>query len=145
MQRQPKTIADAANLLSISELLTTTIRTIVNEWAKEHRTQNAGVAKSDEGAASAILPTSELHEAQRRILAITGALIELVSEPSNRVQEVACQYWESRALYIVAERRIPDVLVAAGEKGLSTEELSGVTKIECLKLGKYAAAQLFIS
>jgi len=59
-----------------------------------------------------------------------------VSEPPSRIIEVACQYWESRALYIAAERRIPDLLADVGEGGLSSKELGAKTGIEHLKLCK---------
>jgi hypothetical protein len=43
---------------------------------------------------------------------------------------------ESRALYIAAERKIPDILAEAGEKGLAIQTLAEKTGIEYRKLGK---------
>ncbi|KAL9034022.1 MAG: hypothetical protein Q9214_007235, partial [Letrouitia sp. 1 TL-2023] len=71
---------------------------------------------------------------QRTILAITGALTELVSEAPSRVNEVTSQFWESRALAIAAERRIPDLLKDAGEEGIDVQEIANSTGIEGLKL-----------
>lgn len=129
MERPQKTLADAAQLLQLSELLSTNVRIVIDEWAKEQRPQ-----ASNDGASPASLPSHKLHEAQRTLLAITGSLTELVAEPSLRIFEVACQHWESRALYIAAERRIPDLLAEAGADGVSAKQLASRTGIEYLKL-----------
>lgn len=78
---------------------------MVQEWAEE---QKPGT--SNDGAPPDILPSRRLYEAQRTLIALTGTLTELVAEPSLRILEVGCQYWESRALFIACERRIPDLL-----------------------------------
>jgi hypothetical protein len=133
MERPPKTPADAVHLLQLSELLISSARTVVDEWAKESCTSSETAGLPGD-IAPHILPTPKLHEAQRRILAIAGSLTALASEPHSRIIEVACQYWESRALYLAAERRIPDMLAAAGDKGLSGSELGEKTGVEALKL-----------
>ena len=129
MERSPKSTLDAANLLKVSELLTKTIRTVVEEWSLE---------SSGKCGAPKVLPSRTLHDAQRTILAICGSLIENVSEPPVRVLEVACQYWESRALYIAAERRIPDLLSTpeAKENGISALALGKETGLEQQKLSR---------
>lgn len=129
MERTRRSLTDAANLLSITDLLNRSIRTVIDEWAKE------SVGLPGTNGSPKILPSHELHQAQRTILAICGTLTELVAEPASRVIEVACGYWESRALYIAAERRIPDLLSRAGEGGMSAKELGKVTGIESAKLG----------
>lgn len=135
MDRSPKTLTDAAQLLQLCDLLSSNVRTVINEWAKEHQ-PNARIGTSTDGGSPQKLPSHSLHEAQRTILAITGSLTELVSEPSLRILEVGCQYWESRALYIAAERRIPDRLHNAGDDGVSAKELGAMTGIEHGKLGE---------
>lgn len=141
MERKPKSLSDAIHLLQLSELLTTSVRTVIDEWAKEtySPTSGIGTSQSIDGGTPHILPSHTLHEAQRTILAIAGSLVELVSEPHSRIIELACQYWESRALYIVAERRIPDILAAAGDAGVSAAELGEKTGIESLKLCMFSA------
>ncbi|KAL9038899.1 MAG: hypothetical protein Q9180_002852 [Flavoplaca navasiana] len=124
MDRPPKTLADAVNLLRTCELLTAAVRTVVDEWAKEAQSPSAS------------LPSQDLHEAQRTVLAATGILTELVSEPQSRVVEVACQYWESRALAVATERRIPDLLATAGTVGASAKDLGSKTGIEHRKLSR---------
>ena len=132
MERSPKTALDAANLLETSELLTETVRTVVEEWSLE-----SSAKRSSDGAPK-VLPSRTLHDAQRIILAICGTLIEYVSEPPVRVLEVACQYWESRALYIAAERRISDLLSTpeAKKNGISALKLGEATGIEQQKLSR---------
>ena len=130
MSRPLKTLADAAQLLQVGELISTNIRSVIDAWAKESKAENDN---SPDGSTN-VLPSHQLHQAQRTLLASVGALTELVSEPSIRVIEVACQFWESRALYITAERRIPDLLAQAGARGLEVKELGEATGIEHRKL-----------
>lgn len=135
MDRFHKTLVDAAQLLQLSELISSNVRIVIDEWAKEYQS-NARTGTSTDGGSPQKIPSRRLHEAQRTILAVTGSLTELVSEPSVRILEVSCQYWESRALYIAAERRIPDRLHDAGDDGLTTKELGAMTGIEDAKLGR---------
>lgn len=132
MERFPKSLPDAVRLLQLADLLKNSAQTIVDEWARETQTI-AGSRKTKDDRPN-ILPSRKLHDAQRTVLAITGSLTELVAEPYSRIQEVGCQYWESRALYIVAERRIPDLLDEAGEEGMDIQDIGKKTGIEYLKL-----------
>lgn len=134
MQRQPKSVKDASQLLQLIDLLSTTGRQIIDEWSKESERPDMIVP---------ILPSRELHEMQRTVLAAAGSLIEMVSEPSSRLVEVSLQYFEARALHIAAERRIPDLLSSAHARrdrghgaGLSIKEISNATGIESFKLCK---------
>lgn len=134
MSRVIKSLADGVRLLQVSHLLTQNIQIVLQEWAAE---QKAGA--SNDGAPPDILPSRRLYEAQRTLLALTGTLTELIVEPSLRIMEVGCQYWESRALFIACERRIPDLLAAPGVNsaiGVSTRQLSEMTGIERLKLDR---------
>ena len=134
MARQMKTLTDGARLLQLSEILTTNIQTVISEWAKEYQPH-----ASNDGAPPASLPSRKLYEAQRTLLALTGTLTELIAEPSLRILEVGCQYWESRALYIAAERRIPDLLAAEGATpdGVHVDKIGTGTGIESMKLCKW--------
>lgn len=128
MQRQPKSIKDASQLLQLIDLLSITGRQIVDEWSKESEMPPS------------LLPSRELHEMQKIVLAAAGSLIEVVSDPGDRLIEVATQYLEARALHIAAERRIADLLASAKASdgdhgaGLSIKEISNATGIEHLKL-----------
>ena len=134
MSRPTKSLSDAAQLLQLSDLFTTNVRTVIKEWAKE---QEANA--SNDGASPDMLPSLRLYEAQRTLLALTGKLTELIAEPSLRIMEVGCQYWESRALFIACERRIPDILAASEESaqlGVSVDRLGKQTGIEADKLSR---------
>ncbi|KKA24443.1 O-methyltransferase [Rasamsonia emersonii CBS 393.64] len=132
MERFPRSSPDAESLLQLVDLLKQSANTVIEEWKKEDFTKGKGGSQDT----PAVLPSHRLHQAQRTILAITGALVELVAEPYSRIQEVGCQYFESRALFIAAERRIPDLLAEAGESGLEIDQLAAKTGIEASKLAR---------
>lgn len=137
MERFPKTAEDATKLIQLADLLKQSALTVVEEWKKEDFSQTGPSNSFSSQDTAAVLPNARLHQAQRTILAATGAITELVVEPYSRVQEVGCQYFESRALFIAAERRIPDLLAdAGGDEGLDVETLAQKTGIEAAKLCK---------
>lgn len=127
MQRQPKIIQDAVQLLQVAELVSTTARTIIEEWSKE----SAGIEEL-----AGVLPSHKLYEAQRILLAATGKITELVVEPSSRLIEVSSQYFEARALHIAAEKRVADFLADAGNTGRTVKDLGHATGLELLKICK---------
>lgn len=138
MRRQPKSVKDTFQLLQLTDLLSVTGRRIIEEWSKESERPN-----EDEGSSlSTILPSRELYEMQKIVLAAAGSLIELVAEPTSRLLEVSTQYFEARALHLAAERRIPDLLSSTRARnedqgeGLSIKEIANATGIEPLKLGE---------
>lgn len=136
MERHSKTLADVKELLQIKELFNTTINTVIDEWTNESSNFTAGSTTN-------FLPSHELYQAQRTILAIAGKLTELISEPCSRILEVACQYWECRALSIAAERRIPDLLAAKGMDGVDVKVLAEKTDIETAKLCQFRLCLYF--
>ncbi|KAK1143900.1 hypothetical protein N8T08_006015 [Aspergillus melleus] len=85
--------------------------------------------------ASNTTPPWDFYEAQRTIISATGALLELVSDPSMRLMEYSGQYWESRALAIAVAKRVPDLLAAADE-GVPLGEIATKTGVETGKLGR---------
>ncbi|KAL2869086.1 O-methyltransferase tpcA [Aspergillus lucknowensis] len=125
----PRTIADAARLLELSDLISRTARVIIDEWATETP------AEPEAGSASNIASTT-LFNAQKTLLSASGLLTELVSDPSSRLLEVSSQYNEARALHIVAELRVPDVIANTKSQQATIEELSEATGIEKRKLGR---------
>lgn len=134
MPRETKTIQDAAQLLQLTQLISATALDIINEWSGE------GTEKSlanGSGGSSDLLPSQSLYDAQQKMLAAAGKLTELVAEPSSRIIELGCQYWESRALLVAADKRIPDLLARAGDRGMTAEEIGKATGIEHLKLCKH--------
>lgn len=125
MPRQTKSISDAVQLIQTADLITKAAQTVISEWSKEAEalhSQDLANGTSGNGHNSS-LQSHALYDAQRIILAATGKLTELVSDPSIRI------------LYIAAERRVADILAAAGdEKGKHVSEISKEAKIESRKL-----------
>ena len=130
MERLPHTPQDADELLRLSDLLREAALTVKEEWAKEDFS-----SKDDSVDNARILPSHNLWNAERTIEAVSGALVELVAEPHQRIQQILAEFMESRALFIAAERRIPDLLAKAGPEGLDIQIISEKTQIERRKLG----------
>lgn len=137
MERLPRRTQDAEKLLQLSDLLRQAALTVKEEWALEDfsTATTDGKDKINKDAAC-LLPSRKLWEAERTIEAVSGALVELVAEPHQRIQQVLAEYMESRALFIVAERRIPDLLAKCGDKGLDVATLAAKTGIETRKLAR---------
>jgi hypothetical protein len=131
MERLPHTPKDADELLRLSALLQEAALTIKDEWAKEDFSQ-----QDDSKDNARILPSHKLWNAERTIEAVTGALVELVAEPHQRIQQILAEFMESRALFIAAERKIPDLLNEAGPDGMDIQTIAEKTGIERRKLGK---------
>ena len=123
----PRSVADAEQLLALSEIISKNARIMISEWAKNP----IDIPDTKDGIA---LPTHELYQARREILSAAGMLTEMVAEPQHRLQEVSSQYFESRALHIAAEHRIPDILKGHDKEGVSVEDISAKTGIESKKL-----------
>jgi len=131
MERLPHTPKDANELLRLSDLLREAALTIKDEWAKED------FSHQDESKdSSRILPSHKLWNAERTVEAVTGSLLELVAEPHQRIQQILAEFMESRALFIAAERRIPDLLNGAGPDGMDIQSIAEKTGIERRKLGE---------
>ncbi len=143
MNRPLPTVTQKSQLLKLSELLSTTVHTIVEEWGLEREVSASSTSPSTDDLSSSspstapALPSPRLYEAQRTIAAIAGKLTELVSEPSARVIEIGCQYWETRALYVAVERRVPDLLAEGDGMGMRIGDIAGRTGIEERKLGRW--------
>lgn len=116
------TLSDAHMLLQLLDITHDSVHKIIGEWAKE--------SKED------TLPSHQLFEARRRVIAATGNLVELVSSPSSRLLEVSSQYNEARCLHIAAALRIPDLLDKGGKDGVSMEDVAKNVGIEKRKLGE---------
>ncbi|EOD45656.1 putative o- protein [Neofusicoccum parvum UCRNP2] len=82
------------------------------------------------------LPAKPLFDAQRALLSAAGKLTELVSQPSIRILEVSSQYFESRCLHIVADKRVPDILADAGDAGVHVDRISKTVGVEPRKMSR---------
>lgn len=120
----------AANLDDVSRQLLQLSGLIQTSVANYVSLKNS-VSEKNEGS----LPSKPLFDAQRALLAAAGMLTELVSVPENRLLEVSSQYFEARALHIVADKRVPDIL-ASNKEGVDIQTLASAVNIEPRKLCK---------
>ena len=118
------TIEEANQLLQLLDITQKAVHIVVAEWQKQPPSSNQNTD----------LPSRELFDARRTVIAATGKLVELVASPSESLIEVTSQYNESRCLHIVTALRVPDLLAKAGESGLAIEKLSADVGIETRKL-----------
>ncbi|KAI4098278.1 MAG: hypothetical protein LQ339_006537 [Xanthoria mediterranea] len=132
MECHPRSPEAADKLLLLADLLRNAALTVKDEWAEE---DFSAPAVQD---TARILPSPRLWEATRTIESISGALVELVCETDQRVQQVLLQFFESRALFIAAERQIPDLLAqAAGPApGVDIDAIAAKTGIHAGKLSR---------
>lgn len=110
-------------LLKLGELIQNTIALYVEK-------------KKSPDAQNVLVPPKDLFDAQRSLLAAAGALTELISDPRARLLEVGLQYFEARALHIITDKRIADILAKNGDGGIEIKALSVATGIESAKLCK---------
>lgn len=111
-------------LLELGSLIQSSIRNYIDTYRNVEKTENV----------EDCLPTRAAFDAQRMLLSAAGKLTELVSEPRARLLEVSSQYFEARALHIIADRRIADLLATAGEDGFEIWKLENSVGIEGRKL-----------
>ncbi|KAF2836623.1 O-methyltransferase A [Patellaria atrata CBS 101060] len=105
----------------------------------EHDDSSSGTLKQIEKSSqlgSEEFPTKEIFDVQRNLLAAAGKLTELVSSPSNRLLEVSSQYFEARALHVVVDKRVADILNAAHGGCMGIETLATRVGIEPGKLSR---------
>lgn len=86
MDRLPRTADEADKLITLSNLLRDAALTVKEEWTKE---DFSGPAVQE---TVRIMPSARLWEASKTIEAISGSLVELVSEPCQRIQQVLTQF-----------------------------------------------------
>ncbi|KAL7621041.1 hypothetical protein AAE478_008353 [Parahypoxylon ruwenzoriense] len=117
-----------AKLRQIVALITQASETIITEWEN-----NTAAAESLQGVQ---LPSHSFFNAQRTLLAAAGSVEELVSDPSTRLLSLSTQYFESRALHIAAEHRVPDILHNHSDQGVHVSVIAKKIGIEEQKLSR---------
>jgi hypothetical protein len=123
MSPPAKQSPDPAALLQLSNLISTTTASLIS-------------ALSDSTPSDSTIPSTEVYNHQQTLISATAMLSSLISDPRVRLIEISIQYIESRALHIVVEKRVPDLLAKGGENGVHITELAKSVGIEALKLGK---------
>ncbi|KAI5925278.1 S-adenosyl-L-methionine-dependent methyltransferase [Camillea tinctor] len=120
--------ADVAKLLELVSLVNKASEAVISCWENGNST-----AETVEGVQ---LPSHDLFNAQRTILAALGSIEELVSDPSHRLLGFAMQYVESRALQVAAEHRLADMLQQYEGTGLHIAQISQKSGIDQDKLAR---------
>lgn len=130
----PSDVPDrVATLRSLIRLLNEASETVIREWEAE----DAQVAIQDT-LTKAKVPSRELFDAQRTLVGACNMCIDIVDDPFNRIYDINLSVATSRALYIVIEAGIPDILddVNARE-GVSVSEISHRTTVNEADMGSY--------
>ncbi|KAH8090989.1 S-adenosyl-L-methionine-dependent methyltransferase [Cristinia sonorae] len=123
--------AKIATLRAAIQLLNTSSETVIAEWLKEAQSPSP---KQSDGSS---VPSHELHNARRTMVGAMGVCGDLVQDPRARLMEMALGFYEPRALHVVAEAKVADILdEGEHEKGVSIEELSRKTGIKDHKLAR---------
>lgn len=108
-------LENSRKLLQLGSLIQSTIQNFVPLERQERK--KPGTQIRAPGGGGAAEGRSSMFGG--RCLPAAGTLTELlVSEPQNRLAEVGAQHWDPRALYIVVDRRVSDLLSQSGEQGL---------------------------
>ncbi|KAI1261349.1 S-adenosyl-L-methionine-dependent methyltransferase [Xylariaceae sp. FL1019] len=108
------------------------LRSLIQSAISEYISLKSASSKGNTSS----LPAKPLFDSQRTLLAAAGLLTELVSEPQTRLLEVSSQYFEARALHIVADKRIPDIIAEHGNVGVDIGTLASIVGIESRKLSR---------
>ncbi|KAI5302094.1 hypothetical protein KEM55_001311, partial [Ascosphaera atra] len=116
----------AKELLQTLEITKASVEGIVAEWEKS--------PPKDDDPHSETLPSQELFESTRRLLAASGKFVELTADPSYRLTQLTSQYFEARCLHTLVSMQVPNILATAGDDGMDIEELSAKSGIEARKL-----------
>ena len=115
-------------LLALVDLVTKASHTVIEEWRKESAQPSIN---------STQLPSWDMYNAQRTIIAACGAFSELVQDPRRRLMEVVTGYSESRAMHIALQLRFADVLARldpSGANGVHIDALAAEVGIHPTKL-----------
>lgn len=134
----------AQKLKDVVSLLSSAADTVIEQWALEddQNDQDKATVGGDRGPA---LSSKELYDARRIILAATGTLTELVDEPQTLLMKISTLFYESRALHITAEHRIPDILDKATNQqdGVHVDDIGKEIGLDSVKLGPLLSTYIY--
>ncbi|KAH9829165.1 S-adenosyl-L-methionine-dependent methyltransferase [Rhodofomes roseus] len=120
----------AQTLRSLVQLLVNTSEVVIKEWEAEEQHP-----QPDDHLASS-LPSHQLFEARRIIVAACGMCVDLVEDPRIRLQELSETFALSQAFDTTVRAGVPDILAEAMPRSgsVSAAELSQRTGIDEKKL-----------
>ncbi|CCM06332.1 uncharacterized protein FIBRA_08585 [Fibroporia radiculosa] len=118
----------AETLRSLIRILVDASETIIKQWEAEDQPYLPGPVTGE-------VPSHELFEARRIILGACDMCADLVQDPLERLSEISFSYFSARALHIVAEARVFDILAEADpSSGMDIQDISHLTGINAGKL-----------
>lgn len=123
MERQPKSLTDAVNLLRTCELLTAAVHTVIA--SRDPQPSKPGALRS---ATNCLGSYRHPHPVGFR-----------ATKQSRRSRRPVLGEPRPRGGCTVVERRIPKLLVTAGTAGASAEKLGSMTGIEKRKLCMFSS------
>ena len=116
-------------LRALVRLINDASEVVIQEWQTQAKDPNPPVDAS-------LLPSPALYDARRTLVGACGMTSDLVAEPQQRLMEISCGYYSSRALHVAAEGRVADVIAEADEgDGVHVSEIASKTGVEHRKLG----------
>lgn len=129
------TTRSATRLREVSKVLSQAIETLASEWeSSENSNQSqSGVHIIDVSRAQ--------YDASRIIQAALGSLESLVVPPHNKLTSLAMSYTICRALHLVAEHNIAEILSQVGDEGMSGTALACSTGLEAGKLCEWLVVE----
>ncbi|KAF1983583.1 hypothetical protein K402DRAFT_164738 [Aulographum hederae CBS 113979] len=122
MSEPPQITKPAVQLRKILSLLSTAGELIISEWEQN--------AHQDS-------PQNKSHTeyiAVKTVIAVVGSLESLILEPHVQLLPLSTSYMIARAPHVAAEKDVANQLDAAGERGMSAQELAQATGAEEGKL-----------
>ncbi|EMD32674.1 hypothetical protein CERSUDRAFT_118699 [Gelatoporia subvermispora B] len=118
------------SLRALVRLLTEASEVVIKEWEDEERCSPGDF----DDIKDAYIPSPALFDARRTVVGACGMCLDLVQDPRCRLMEVGVYYYVSRAMRIVCEAHIADILANAGPEGISVEVISRKIGIDGQKL-----------
>lgn len=121
----------AAKLRQTIQLLSSASETLITQWEKTATTETQPTPR-----AGFQLPSHAEYEAEKTVKAALGTIEALACSAEIRLLEVSLCYVESRALHIVLNHHVPEILARQGHDGVHIDELGKATGLEKHKLSK---------
>jgi hypothetical protein len=120
-------------LREIVSLLSAAVEKVAAEW--EGQPGKDPLNGQTEGARSSVSHAEK--QTVKTVLAAVGSLESLIVDPHERLLALSTSYTIARAVHIVAENNVAELLAQAGDGGLRAVDLARSTGIEEKKLCEY--------
>ncbi|OCH89739.1 S-adenosyl-L-methionine-dependent methyltransferase [Obba rivulosa] len=120
------------NLRTLIRLLVDASEVVIKEWEAEERASPGTL----DDISNTYIPSAALFNARRTVVGACGMCADLVQDPRYRLMEIGISFYASRAMRIVCDARIADILADVGSEGMSIYNISKQTGIDEHKLAR---------